>query len=65
MLASRTRHFDWLDNLREHVDVYGIMRVQVISERDAGEGDLEWASIMEEHKRELLCVCQKMAQLIG
>ena len=39
--------------------------MQVISERDASEGDLGWANAMEEYKRELSCVCQKMAQAIG
>ena len=32
---------------------------------NAGEGDLEWAGIMEECRRELSCVCQKMAQAAG
>ena len=36
-----------------------------MSERDAGEGDLEWDGEMEECKRELSCVCQKMAQAVG
>ena len=36
-----------------------------MSERDADESDLEWASVMEECKRELSCVCQKMAQAAG
>ena len=34
-----------------------IIRVQVMSERDGGEGDLEWGGVMEECKRELSCVC--------
>ena len=34
-------------------------------ERDTDEGDLEWASVMEECRRELSCVCQKMAQAVG
>ena len=42
-----------------------IIQVQVISERDGGEGNLEWASTMEECRRELSCVCQKMAQVVG
>ena len=42
-----------------------IIRVQVMSERDASKGDLEWASIMEECRRELSCVCQKVAQAAG
>ena len=54
-----------MDNLREHIEVNQIIRQQVMSERDANEGDLEWASIMEECKRELSCVCQKMAQVVG
>ena len=33
-----------------------------MSESDVGEGDLEWASIMEECRRELSCMCQKVAQ---
>ena len=36
-----------------------------MSERDANEGDLDWAGVMDEYKRELSCVCQKMAQAIG
>ena len=36
-----------------------------MSERDADEGDLEWAGIMEECRRKLSCVCQKMAQAFG
>ena len=36
-----------------------------MSERDGGEGDLEWAGVMEECKRELSCVCQKMTQAVG
>ena len=42
-----------------------IIRVQVICERDGGEGDLEWSGVMEECKRELPCVCIKMAQAVG
>ena len=42
-----------------------IIRQQVMSERDAGEGDLEWVSVMEDCRRELSCVCQKMAQAVG
>ena len=42
-----------------------IIRQQVMSERDANEGDLEWAGVMEECRRELSCVCQKMAQAVG
>ena len=42
-----------------------IIRVQVMSERDIGEGNLEWAGIMEERRRELSCVCQKIAQATG
>ena len=33
--------------------------------RDVGEGNLEWASIMEECRRELPWVCQKVAQAVG
>ena len=36
-----------------------------MSERDAGEGDLKWAGIMEECRRELSCASQKMAQAAG
>ena len=36
-----------------------------MSERDGGEGDLEWSGIMEECKRELSCVCIKMAEAVG
>ena len=42
-----------------------IIRVQVMSERDVGEGDLEWVSILEECRRELSRVCEKMAQAAG
>ena len=35
-----------------------------MSERDGGEGDLEWGGVMEECKRELSCVCIKMAEAI-
>ena len=54
-----------MDHLREYIGVDEIIRVQIMSERDVGEGDLEWAGIMEECKRELSCVCQKMAQAAG
>ena len=64
-LAVRCRHFDWLDNLREHIAVDEIIRVQVMSERDGGKGDLECCSVMEECKRELSCVCIKMAEAVG
>ena len=63
-LAGGCRHFDWLDNLREHIAVDEIIRVQVMSERDRGEGDLEWAGVMEECKRGLSCVCIKMAEAV-
>ena len=53
-LAVGCHHFDWLDNLREHIAVDEIIRVQVMSERDGG--DLEWCGVMEECKRELSCV---------
>ena len=65
MLGVGCRHFDWLDNLKEHIVVDEIIRVQVMGERDGGEGDLELAGMMEECKRELSCVCQKMAEAIG
>ena len=42
-----------------------IIRQQVMSERDTDEGDLEWTGIMEECRRELSCVSQKMAQAVG
>ena len=42
-----------------------IIRQQIMSERDADEGNLESASVIEECRRELSCVCQKMAQAIG
>ena len=64
-LAVGCRHFDWLDNLREHIAVDEIIRVQIMSEKDGGEGDLEWGGVMEECKRELSCVCIKMAQAVG
>ena len=64
-LAVGCRHVDWLDNLREHIAVDEIIRVQVMSERDGGEGNSEWCGVMEECKRELLCVCIKMAEAVG
>ena len=30
-----------------------------MSEKDGGEGNLEWACMMEEGKRELPCVCSE------
>ena len=54
-----------MDNLREHIGVDQIIRQQVMSERDVDEGNLEWAGVMEECRRELSCVCQKMAQAVG
>ena len=36
-----------------------------MSERDGGEGDLEWGRAMEECKRKLSCVHQKIAQTGG
>ena len=39
-----------------------IIQQQVISERDADEGDLEWASVMEECRRELSCVASPVPQ---
>ena len=36
-----------------------------MSERDGGEGDLEWTGVIEKCKRELSCVPQKVAQAIG
>ena len=36
-----------------------------MSERDLSEGDLEWAGIVEEFRRELPYVCQKMDQAAG
>ena len=35
-----------------------------MSERDASENNLEWAIIMEECKRELLCVCHKIESAV-
>ena len=65
VLGVGCRHFDWLDNLREHIAVDDIIRVEVMSEGDGGEGDLEWGRMMDECKRELSCVCIKMAKAIG
>ena len=65
VLAIGCHHFDWLDNLREHIVVDDIIRVQVMSERDGCEGDLEWGGVMEECKRELSCVCTKMVEAVG
>ena len=64
-LAVGCCHFDWVNNLREHIVVDDIIGVQVMSERDKGEGNLEWASVMEDCKRELSCACQKMAKAVG
>ena len=36
-----------------------------MSERDGGQGDLELGGVMEECKRELLCVCINMAKAVG
>ena len=36
--------------------VEDIIRVQVMSERNGGEGDLEWTGVMKECKGELSCV---------
>ena len=58
-------NFDWLDNLRDRIGVDEIKGVQVMSERDASKGELEWAGVMEECKRELSYECQKMAQAVG
>ena len=55
--ALGCRHFDWLDNLREHIGVDQIIRQQVMSERDTDEGDLELGRVMEECRRELSWVC--------
>ena len=54
-----------MDNLREHIAVDDIILVQVTSERDGGEGDLEWGGMMEECKKEFSYVCMKMAEAIG
>ena len=43
-----------------------IISAQLVSERDGGEGNLEWGGVMEECKRELSCVCIKMPKpLVG
>ena len=42
VLAVGCRHFYWLYNLRCYVDADEIVRVQVMSVRDVGGGDLEW-----------------------
>ena len=63
--AIGCRHFDWLDSLREYIEVDDIIRVQLMSERDGGETNLEWGGEMEECKRELSCVCIKMTEAVG
>ena len=65
VFAVASRSFDWLSNLQRHVDVERIIRQQVMSEREPEEGDVQWGGLMEECKRELSCVCQKMAQRVG
>ena len=60
-----SRHFDWLANLREHIEVEEIVRKQILSERGEDEGSEAWGGLMEECKRELTCVCKKMAQSVG
>ena len=55
--AVRCHHFDWLDNLREHIRVDQIIQRQVMSERDANEGNLVWAGVIEECRRELSYIC--------
>ena len=42
-----------------------ITQVQIMRERNTSEGDLEWARVMEECKRELLCVRHKMPHYSG
>ena len=43
-----------------------IIRVQVMSERDAGEGSLEWANVMEECNREShVCTKRWPKPLVG
>ena len=64
-VAIGCRHFDWLDNLREHIVVNAIIRMQFMSESDADQRDLEWAGVMEECKMELPYVCQKIAKAVG
>ena len=41
VLVVGSRHSDWLDNLQCHIDIDEIIRVQVMSEGDTGEGNLE------------------------
>ena len=65
VFAVASRSFDWLSNLQRHVDVERIIRQQVMSEREPEEGDVQWGGLLEECKRELSCVCQKMAQRVG
>ena len=36
-----------------------------MSESDACESELKWAGIVEEYRRDLSCVCKKIAQAIG
>ena len=61
VLALGSHNFDWLDNLRRHINVNEIIRVQVMSERDTSECNLERGGIMEECKRDSPCVCQQLA----
>ena len=64
-LGKGSRHFDWLDNLRQHMEVDEIIRKKVLSERGDNEDDEAWGGPLEECKRELTCVCKKMAQTAG
>lgn len=42
-----------MDSLRDHVYVDEIIRVEMMSERDASDSDFEWGGAIEECKREL------------
>ena len=39
VLAIGSRHFEWIDNLRRHINVDEIIRLEMMSERDAGKGN--------------------------
>ena len=60
VFSIASRHFDWLDNLRKHIEVDDVIRKQILSERAAGEAS--WGGVIEECKRELVCVCRTMAE---
>ena len=65
VLAVGNCDFDLLACLRRHLPVEEITKQQVQCERNTEEGGAGWTGLMDECKRELLCVSRKMAQAIG